>query len=63
MEASQFSYFHKSELWPLLINNYIISGSWPDDPKENPTGGGQQTPRLHHLHWLAACVVRRLNTG
>lgn len=56
MTASQSSYFRKSELSPLLINNYIIAGAWPDDQRKIPRVVGSKPPRLHHLH--AGCMCR-----
>lgn len=62
LTASQSSYFRKSELCPLLINNYIISGAWADDQRRLPRVVGDR-----QYGWitcmLAACVVRRLHTG
>lgn len=55
MTASQSSYFRKSELSPLLINNYIIAGAWPDDQRKIPRVVGSKTPRLHHLHGGCMC--------
>ena len=54
--ASQFSYFCKSELCPLLVNNYIISGAWRDDPRKIPREVGSR----HHgcITCMAGCMCR-----